>query len=74
MAGNVLEWVADWYGETYYSQSPSSNPTGPASGESRVLRGGSWDVYEYGVRSAYRGGDYPSDSGDVVGFRCVLSP
>jgi len=74
MAGNVLEWVADWYGETYYSQSPSSNPTGPASGESRVLRGGSWYNLEGYVRSALRYGGNPTFSDNYVGFRCVLSP
>jgi len=66
--------VADWYGETYYSQSPSSNPTGPASGEVRVLRGGSWDVNGSVVRSANRGGGDPTRSSVGVGFRCVLSP
>jgi len=74
MAGNVWEWVADWYGETYYSQSPSSNPTGPASGEVRVLRGGSWVSDEDVVRSAHRVRSNPTDSFDFVGFRCVLSP
>jgi formylglycine-generating enzyme required for sulfatase activity len=74
MAGNVWEWVADWYGETYYSQSPSSNPQGPASGTARVLRGGSWDVNVYGVRSALRYWFDPSTSNDFLGFRCALSP
>ena len=71
MAGNVDEWVADWFDETYYSSSPSSNPTGPASGEYRVYRGGSWHDPEYFARSAYRGGD-PSDYFNIViGFRCA---
>jgi formylglycine-generating enzyme required for sulfatase activity len=42
LAGNVLEWVRDWYSATYYASSPSSNPPGPVSGSYRVLRGGSW--------------------------------
>ena len=42
MHGNVWEWCADWYGKDYYRQSPGNNPTGPASGASRVLRGGAW--------------------------------
>jgi formylglycine-generating enzyme required for sulfatase activity len=42
MSGNVWEWVNDWFGDTYYSSSPQNNPTGPASGVYRVVRGGWW--------------------------------
>ena len=45
MAGNVYEWVNDWYGSTYYSTSPYANPPGPVTGTSKVLRGGSWNYY-----------------------------
>lgn len=43
MSGNVWEWVSDWYAENYYSNSPVNNPTGPISGQSRVVRGGAWN-------------------------------
>lgn len=48
MAGNAGEWVADWYGASYYELSPFKNPPGPASGSFRVIRGGSWsDLPKY---------------------------
>jgi serine/threonine-protein kinase len=65
--------VADWTSETYYGSSPSSNPTGPTSGDLHVLRGGSWHDPEYFVRSAYRGGDPPDYYNIIIGFRCVLA-
>jgi len=72
MAGNVWEWVADWYGETYYQNSPSSNPLGADSGSYRVLRGGSWNYIENYLRVSLRGRDYPVNT-NYFGFRCVRS-
>ena len=74
MAGNVWEWTADRYDNDYYSVSPASNPTGPADGTARVLRGGSWFFPVNYVRSASRGYYDPIEANDEVGFRCVTSP
>jgi formylglycine-generating enzyme required for sulfatase activity len=75
MAGNVWEWVHDWYDEDYYVVSPDSNPPGPTSGDLRVLRGGSWVSSRRDARCAYRDMYIPAGfSFDPnFGFRVVVS-
>ncbi len=73
MAGNVLEWVADWYDSDYYKNSPRDNPTGPPPGEYRVFRGGSWTFESDGLRCAIRGYNFPIYEYYDLGFRCARS-
>jgi len=70
MLGNVWEWVNDWYDQSYYQNGPPRDPTGPASGKKRVLRGGSWNYDSRNVRVSLRVWDNPANSDDNVGFRC----
>ncbi len=72
MSGNVWEWCWDWYGDTYYGESAnSSNPRGPASGNYRVVRGGSWNYIPYYCRAANRVWFNPLDRYNVIGIRLV---
>ncbi|GHU24948.1 hypothetical protein AGMMS50243_28630 [Betaproteobacteria bacterium] len=73
MHGNVWEWVNDWYDKSYYSRSPSTDPAGPASGQRRVLRGGSWNLHAEHLRSANRGSGTPGLRYDGFGFRLACS-
>lgn len=72
MAGNVEEWVADWYAPAYYAQAPPTNPTGPDSGAFRVVRGGSFNSNRDDVRTTRRGTAFPDVKFESVGFRVVI--
>ncbi len=74
MAGNVLEWVSDYYDPLYYERAPSRDPQGPASGRERALRGGSWRTSDKGgLRAAHRYSFDPDGRVNYVGFRCAQS-
>ncbi len=72
MHGNIDEWCGDWYHEYYYFDSPGNDPSGPAKGEKKVVRGGSWADGAADCRSAARKAMNPSQPFNTVGFRVLL--
>jgi iron(II)-dependent oxidoreductase len=73
MAGNVAEWVQDWFGLDSYAYMPRRNPTGPTSGRYKGVRGGSWKSKIVMLRTATRSGFSPDQRSATIGFRCAQS-
>ena len=73
MAGNVNEWVADWYDKNYYRslEDGAENPTGPAQGQERSIRGGSFGLNAEKLRTTNRGFGNPFNASEYDGFRCA---
>jgi formylglycine-generating enzyme required for sulfatase activity len=73
MAGNALEWCADWFDADYYRRSPSRDPQGPQRGSTRVCRGGCYYYDVYSVRATYRVNIDPAHLFEPTGFRCAMT-
>ncbi|MEW6545133.1 MAG: SUMF1/EgtB/PvdO family nonheme iron enzyme [Nitrospirota bacterium] len=73
MAGNVAEWVQDWFLFDYYAIMPERNPPGPTGGRYKGVRGGSWKSKPAMLRTATRGGAEPDQRAPTIGFRCAKS-
>ena len=74
MAGNAWEWVFDWYGNEFYGKGPEKNPIGPAKGDTKVVRGGSWLYVPDFLRASFRFNADPSGHQFGYGFRCAKTP
>jgi formylglycine-generating enzyme required for sulfatase activity len=73
LAGNIAEWVNDWFGSDYYPIMPEKNPQGPQTGRYKGVRGGSWKSSPVMLRAATRGGAFPDERSATIGFRCARS-
>jgi eukaryotic-like serine/threonine-protein kinase len=73
MLGGVREWVADFYSESFYKESPNEDPTGPSTGTRRVFRGGAWLHNDYDLKLWVRAGTAPDYASQDLGFRCVTT-
>lgn len=73
MAGNIAEWVQDWFGFDYHAVMPERNPPGPTNGCYKSVRGGSWKSKPHMLRAATRGGASPEQHAPTIGFRCAKS-
>jgi iron(II)-dependent oxidoreductase len=71
MAGNIAEWVQDWFGIDYYVTMPDRNPRGPSAGRYKSVRGGSWKSSPSLLRAATRNGAVPDQRSPTIGFRCA---
>ena len=71
LAGNLWEWVGDWYAPDYYRRSPRQDPRGPSSGQERVRRGGAFAMFGMMARATRRVSADPSQDLEIFGFRCA---